>query len=69
MTTVPTLVASSMGAGWAPSRTGLSDPSQNDPSQSSTALWEGELQLHPDTSPGDPAYRRWDPEQRGDSPV
>jgi len=58
MTMVPSLVASSIGAGWAP-RASLSDPAQADPSKSSTALWEGKFQLHPDTKPDDPAYKRW----------
>jgi len=63
MTMVPTIVASSVGAGWTPSRLGLSDPAQNDPSRSSAALWEGKIQLHPDTRPDDPAYQRWGPKQ------
>lgn len=63
MTMVPTLVASSVGAGWTPSRVGLSDPAQNDPSRSSAALWEGKIQIHPDTRPDDPAYQRWGPKQ------
>jgi Ca2+-transporting ATPase len=69
MTMVPTLIASSVGAGWTPSRAGLSDPAQNDPSKSSAALWEGRIQLHPDTRPDDPAYQRWGPRQRAESPV
>ena len=69
MTMVPTLIASSVGAGWTPSRAGLSDPAQNDPSKSSAALWEGKIQLHPDTKHDDPAYRRWGPKQRTESPV
>lgn len=32
MTMVPTLVASSIGAGWAPQRGSLSDPAHTDPS-------------------------------------
>jgi len=61
MTMVPTLVASSIGAGWAPQpqRGSLSDPAHADPSISSAALWEGKIQFHPDTKPDDPAYRRW----------
>lgn len=69
MTMVPSLVASSVGAGWTPSRLGLSDPAQNDPSRSSAALWEGKIQLHPDTKHDDPAYQRWGPKQREESPV
>jgi len=60
MTMVPTLVASSIGAGWAPQTpSGLSDPAHFDPSKSSAALWEGKIQVHPDTKPDDPALQRW----------
>jgi len=63
MTMVPTLVASSIGAGWAPQPQlqpgSLSDPAHTDPSRSSAALWEGKIQIHPDTKPDDPAYRQW----------
>lgn len=61
MTMVPTLIASSIGAGWAPqSRGTLSDPARYDPSKSSAALWEGRLQIHPDTKPDDALYRtKW----------
>lgn len=41
----------------------LSDPTSNDPSKSSAALWEGKLQLHPDTSSEDPAYKRFGGDQ------
>jgi len=61
MTMVPTLVASSIGAGWAPQLGSLSDPTHTDPSRSSAALWEGKIQIHPDTKTDDPAYRRWGP--------
>ncbi|CAL1717036.1 unnamed protein product [Somion occarium] len=62
MTMVPSLVASSIGAGWSPqpqSPTALSDPAHFDPSKSSAALWEGKIQIHPDTKPDDPAYKKW----------
>ncbi|KAG2157932.1 Ca-transporting ATPase [Suillus bovinus] len=61
MTMVPTLIASSIGAGWAPqSRGTLSDPARYDPSKSSAALWEGRLQIHPDTKPDDALFRtKW----------
>ncbi|KAH8100992.1 calcium-translocating P-type ATPase [Cristinia sonorae] len=60
LTMVPTLVASSIGAGWAPQSPGaLSDPSNHDPSKSSAALWEGKIQIHPDTKSDDPAYTKW----------
>lgn len=55
MLMVPSLVATSVGAGWAPKSEGLSDPAQADPSKSSAALWEGKLQIHPDTKQDDPA--------------
>ncbi|EJF64840.1 calcium-translocating P-type ATPase [Dichomitus squalens LYAD-421 SS1] len=60
MTMVPTLIASSIGAGWAPqSPTGLSNPASFDPSKSSAALWEGKIQIHPETKPDDPVMQRW----------
>jgi len=59
MLMVPSLVATSVGAGWAPKSEGLSDPAQADPSKSSAALWEGKLQIHPDTKHDDPAFLRW----------
>jgi len=44
LTMVPTLVATSIGAGWAPDHAeALNDPVQADPSKSSTTLWEGEV--------------------------
>jgi len=61
MTMVPTFIASSVGAGWILPRVGLSGFPKNDPSQSPTALWEGKLQLQPDTPPDDPASQRWGP--------
>jgi len=61
MTMVPMLVASSIGAGWAPQSGSLSDPAHSDPSKSSAALWEGKIQIHPDTKPDDPAYKHWGP--------
>ncbi|KIJ66705.1 hypothetical protein HYDPIDRAFT_26133 [Hydnomerulius pinastri MD-312] len=60
MTMVPTLIASSIGAGWAPQAHGtLSDPARYDPSRSSAALWEGRFQIHPDTKPDDPIFHKW----------
>ena len=62
MTMVPTLIASSIGAGWAPqSPSGLSHPASFDPSRSSAALWEGKIQIHPDTKADDPVMKRWGP--------
>ncbi|OCH84089.1 calcium ATPase [Obba rivulosa] len=55
MTMVPTLVATSIGAGWAPQTpSDLCYPAPFDPSQSSAALWEGKVQVHPDTRSDDP---------------
>lgn len=59
MTMVPTLIASSVGARWAPNSSLLHDPANGDPSKSSAALWEGRLQLHPDTKSDHPAYAKW----------
>ncbi|EKM58525.1 uncharacterized protein PHACADRAFT_252935 [Phanerochaete carnosa HHB-10118-sp] len=60
MMMVPTLVASSIGAGWHPqSPQGLDDPAHFDPSKSSAALWENKIQIHPDTKPDDPAFKKW----------
>ncbi|KII89872.1 hypothetical protein PLICRDRAFT_40040 [Plicaturopsis crispa FD-325 SS-3] len=59
MAMVPSLVASSVGAGWSPDHGQLSDPAHSDPSKSSAALWEGRLQVHPDTKQDDPIYRQW----------
>ncbi|KIK34167.1 hypothetical protein CY34DRAFT_17910 [Suillus luteus UH-Slu-Lm8-n1] len=57
MTMVLMLIASSIRAGWAPQSCGtLSDPARYDPSKSSAALWEGRLQIHPDTKPDDALY-------------
>ncbi|KAF9457841.1 hypothetical protein BDZ94DRAFT_1325934 [Collybia nuda] len=60
MTMVPTLIAGTVATGQRTKQPGsLSDPAHSDPSKSSAALWEGKLQLHPDTSPEDPAYQRY----------
>jgi len=37
----------------------LSDPTRADPSKSSYALWEGKLQIHPDTPHDDPVYQKF----------
>lgn len=59
----PTLIAGAVAThGYSPRGT-LSDPTSNDPSKSSAALWEGKLQLHPDTSRDDPAYTRFGGDQ------
>jgi Ca2+-transporting ATPase len=59
MSMVPALVASSVGARWQPQVRPLHDPANGDPSKSSAALWNGKLQLHPDTPSNHPAYAKW----------
>ncbi|KAG6809940.1 hypothetical protein H0H92_014006 [Tricholoma furcatifolium] len=60
MTRMPSIL---LGAVATTSQTGhlhpgsLSDPAASDPSKSSAALWDGMLQLHPDTPHDDPAYK------------
>jgi Ca2+-transporting ATPase len=57
---VPTLVATTIGAGWAPQSGGsLSDPAGADPSKSSAALYAGSVQIHPETDPNDPFLQKW----------
>lgn len=58
---VPTLVATSVGAGWSPHQGSLSDPCGADPSRSSAALMDGKIQVHPDTSPDDEIFKKWGP--------
>ncbi|KAI6037756.1 Ca-transporting ATPase [Pisolithus marmoratus] len=70
MTMVPTLIASSIGAGWAPQARGsLSDPARYDPSRSSAALWEGKFQIHPDTKSDDPIFLKWGGRGKSQPPV
>ncbi|TDL19883.1 calcium-translocating P-type ATPase [Rickenella mellea] len=59
MAMMPTLVASSLFPERAPQSGPLHDPAHIDPSRSSAALWEGKVQLHPDTPKEDPAYKKW----------
>ncbi|KAJ3788040.1 Ca-transporting ATPase [Lentinula aff. detonsa] len=59
LTMAPTLIAGAVATHGYSQRGTLSDPTSNDPSKSSAALWEGKLQLHPDTSRDDPAYSRF----------
>ncbi|KAF5392317.1 hypothetical protein D9757_001407 [Collybiopsis confluens] len=64
LTMAPTLIAGAVAThGYRQEGGTLSDPASNDPSKSSAALWEGKLQLHPDTSPEDPAYKRYSGDQ------
>ncbi|KAG9013997.1 hypothetical protein FRB94_000194 [Tulasnella sp. JGI-2019a] len=56
---VPTLVMTSIGAGWQPQVGSLHDPSASDPSKSSAALYAGKIQMHPATSKDDPLYIKY----------
>jgi len=56
---VPTLIATTVGAGWMPQFGLLSDPASQDPSRSSAALWEGKVQFHPDTPANDNTFLKW----------
>lgn len=56
----PTIVLGAIASGSSYLHTGsLSDPAHADPSRSSAALWEGKLQIHPDTAADDPVYRQF----------
>jgi Ca2+-transporting ATPase len=59
MAMTPALMISSIGAGWSPQANDLSDPAGNDPSRSSAALWEGQVQIHPETPHDDAAYQKF----------
>ncbi|EDR08465.1 Ca-transporting ATPase [Laccaria bicolor S238N-H82] len=60
LTMAPTLMAGAVATGGCFQRRGnLSDPAHADPSKSSAALWEGKLQMHPDTPLDDPVYQRF----------
>ncbi|EJD49544.1 calcium-translocating P-type ATPase [Auricularia subglabra TFB-10046 SS5] len=61
---VPTIIATSVGAGWSPRPGSLSDPASSDPSRSSAALWEGKVQFHPDTPNTDAAMAKWAQKER-----
>jgi Ca2+-transporting ATPase len=53
----PAFVAGGIGVDWNAPNGSLSDPTHNDPSKSSAALWEGKVQIHPSTDPSDDAYK------------
>ncbi|EGG04963.1 uncharacterized protein MELLADRAFT_48992 [Melampsora larici-populina 98AG31] len=70
MTMVPTLVVTSIGAGWHPypskqrsrtssqrRRSDLADPNSIDPSVSDSNLWIQKVEIHPDTDPNDVSER------------
>ncbi|KAG8917854.1 hypothetical protein FRC02_002825 [Tulasnella sp. 418] len=67
LTMVPTLVMSSIGAGWQPQPGSMADPAGSDPSKSSAALFAGQIQIHPDTPKDDPVYAKYGHSQQ--SPV
>jgi Ca2+-transporting ATPase len=52
----PAFVAGGIGVDWNAPSGSLSDPAHNDPSKSSAALWEGKIQIHPNTDPSDAAF-------------
>lgn len=57
MTMVPTLVVTSIGAGWQPQKAGsLADPASGNPTASTTRLWCDQVEVHPDTDEQDPVY-------------
>ena len=61
MTIAPTMVMAAAVAGstYRTPAGSLSDPAHADPSKSSAALWEGKLQIHPETPKDDPVYRKF----------
>lgn len=60
MAMAPTIVLGAIASGSSYLQTGsLSDPAHADPSKSSAALWEGKLQIHPDTPQHDPVYQKF----------
>ena len=60
MTMAPTILLGAIASGSSYLQPGsLSDPAHTDPSKSSAALWEGKLQIHPDTEPNDAVYRKF----------
>ncbi|BEI91925.1 uncharacterized protein CcaverHIS019_0407450 [Cutaneotrichosporon cavernicola] len=65
LTMVPTLVGGSVGAGgtWVTMTQGhpsaLANPTAHEASQSTTELYAGRVQLHPDTDPNDPMYAKF----------
>jgi len=56
---IPTLIATSVGAGWTPTSSNLADPSSQDPSASSQALAAGKITIHPDTDKNDPLWKKF----------
>ncbi|KAI8460792.1 hypothetical protein BY996DRAFT_8463651 [Phakopsora pachyrhizi] len=61
MTMVPTLVMTSIGAGWQPQKGGgsLADPASSRPNKSTSKLWSERVEVHPDTDPADPVFIKY----------
>jgi Ca2+-transporting ATPase len=59
LTMAPTLMLSSIVTPSYLQPGSLSDPAHSDPSRSSAALWQGKLQIHPDTPSDDPVYQKF----------
>jgi Ca2+-transporting ATPase len=52
-------MAGAVATGTTYNRGSLSDPAHADPSISSAALWEGKLQIHPETAQDDPVFKKF----------
>ena len=48
LTMVPTLVATTICAGWVPQKGDLANLARQDPSRSSVALYDGRITIHPE---------------------
>ncbi|WVQ83119.1 calcium-translocating P-type ATPase, PMCA-type [Cryptococcus sp. DSM 104549] len=63
LTMIPTVIAGTVGAGahWVSHNNslGLSNPAGQDPSRSTAELFQGKVQLHPQTDPNDPLYAKF----------
>ncbi|KAI7934698.1 hypothetical protein MJO29_015961 [Puccinia striiformis f. sp. tritici] len=70
---VPTLVVTSIGAGWQPRRNtdvSLADPASGNPTASTTRLWCDQVEVHPDTDVDNMGASRHKPKVNPpDSPV
>lgn len=56
----PTFIIGAVAAGQAYLQPGsISDPAETDPSKSSAALWDGKIQIHPDTPSDDPVFKQF----------
>ena len=63
LTMAPTFIATAVAAASQYFPGTLSDPGNADPSKSSAALWEGKVQLHPQTPKDDPIYKKFGAKQ------